>query len=120
MFCDQCHWYTRGEKICPHCGAVQKPPAPDAIFKLPKDISILDEKFMDGPLTDEPMPVIETSSPRAPAPKAAPAAPVQKPAPAPTPAPQAPKVRFCGRCGTMECIGAKYCAKCGAQLPQRK
>ena len=34
MFCDTCHWYTAGEKICPHCGAEQKPPEPDNIFGI--------------------------------------------------------------------------------------
>jgi len=27
---------------------------------------------------------------------------------------------FCGRCGTMECIGRRYRVKCGAQLPRPK
>jgi len=34
MFCDTCHWYTAGEKICPHCGAEQKPPEPDSILGI--------------------------------------------------------------------------------------
>jgi len=97
MFCDQCHWYTAGEKICPHCGAEQKPKAAKDMFRLPGDVSVLDDTFLNQPLTD---------------------APVLRPAPAPSPAPQPARLRFCGRCGTMECIGAKYCAKCGAQLPR--
>jgi len=108
MFCDTCHWYTAGEKICPHCGAAQKPKAPKDIFNLPGDVSVLDDAFMNRPLTDAPMPAIEASALRS----------TSRPisAPAPPPAAQAVKLRFCGRCGTMECIGAKYCAKCGAQL----
>ena len=33
MFCDTCHWYTGGEKICPHCGAPQMP-RPDEMFGI--------------------------------------------------------------------------------------
>jgi len=117
MFCDQCHWYTRGEPVCPHCGAAQSPKKARDMFNLPGDVSVLDDGFIDRPLTDGPMPIIETSS-LLPKP-----APVPRPVPVARSAPAAPKaarVRFCGRCGTMECIGAKYCAKCGALLPQPK
>ena len=65
MFCDTCHWYTAGEKICPHCGAAQKPPEPDALFGIRKP---------------EPAP-----KPVAPLP-----APASKPAPVPRPAPPPP------------------------------
>jgi len=76
MFCDTCHWYTAGEKICPHCGAEQSPKKAD-IFNLPGGVSVLDDTFLDKPLAE--------ASKAAPAP-----VPVPKPAPAPRPAP-APK-----------------------------
>ena len=79
MFCDTCHWYTAGEKICPHCGAEQKPKAAKDMFHLPGDVSILDDTFMDKPLAGMPKP--------APVPKAE---PIAKPVPAPKPVPQAP------------------------------
>ena len=64
MFCDKCHWYTAGEKICPHCGAPQGP----------------EEAVPEAPAPEpEPAP--------APAPKPAPV-PAPMPAPAPAPAPK--------------------------------
>jgi len=110
MFCDTCHWYTAGEKICPHCGAAQKPKAAKDMFNLPGDVSVLDDTFLNQPLADAP--VLDASALRS--------ATRPAPMPVPPPAPHAARLRFCGRCGTMECIGARYCAKCGAQLPRPK
>jgi len=97
MFCDTCHWYTAGEKICPHCGAVQKPRAAKDMFNLPGDVSVLDDAFMNRPLTDAPMPVLEASVLRS----------TSRPA------------EFCGRCGTRAGAG-RFCSVCGAALPQVK
>ena len=102
MFCDQCHWYTAGKKICPHCGAEQSPKKAKDMFNLPGDKSVLDDKFMDAPLTGAPMPAIRTSAP--------------PPAPPPPPLPQA---NFCGRCGARANAG-RFCSRCGAQLIQPK
>ena len=98
MFCDTCHWYTAGEKICPHCGAAQSPKKAKDMFNLPGDVSVLDDTFMDKPLTGAPMPAIET------------------PAPAPKPvAPPQPIANFCGRCGARANPG-RFCSRCGAAL----
>jgi len=71
MFCDTCHWYTAGEKICPHCGAEQKPPEPDAIFGIRRP---------------EPKPKPEPAPP--PVPEAPPLPPEPPPVAAPLPAPR--------------------------------
>ena len=49
MFCDTCHWYTAGEKICPHCGAAQSPKKAKDMFILPGDASLLDDKILEPP-----------------------------------------------------------------------
>jgi len=48
MFCDTCHWYTAGEKICPHCGAEQSQKKAKDMFNLPGDVSVLDDKPVDA------------------------------------------------------------------------
>lgn len=101
MFCDTCHWYTAGEKICPHCGAEQSPKKAKDMFRLPGDVSILDDKFIDTPLTDAPMPAIETSAPQ----------PAAKPA-----APAVHGIKFCGRCGAKANAAGRFCSACGAPL----
>ena len=111
MFCDQCHWYTAGEKICPHCGAEQSPKRPDDIFNLPGDVSVL-----DGVLQDRPLPGGAASAPQ-PVPMPA---PVPRPVPAPMPRPAAaprpqPTGGFCGRCGTKAGAG-RFCSVCGFPL----
>jgi len=100
MFCDTCHWYTAGEKICPHCGAPQKPKPAKDMFNLPGDVSILDDSFMNRPLADAPMPAME--------------APAPKTVFQPPPAPQRAR-RFCGKCGARAGAG-RFCAACGALL----
>ena len=100
MFCDTCHWYTAGEKICPHCGAEQKPKAAKDMFRLPGDVSVLDDAFMNQPLTDAPMPVIEASALRS----------TTRPV---------PTARFCGRCGA-KAVAGRFCSVCGAALIQPK
>ena len=106
MFCDTCHWYTAGDKICPHCGAQQSPKKVKDMFNLPGDVSILDSRFMDAPLVDTPMPAIETSAP----PPAARPIPPQRPAPPPQ------GMKFCGRCGAKANAASRFCAACGAPL----
>ena len=71
MFCDQCHWYTAGEKICPHCGAEQKPPEPGDIFGIRRP---------------EPAPTVQAEPKPLPKPVAPPPSP-----PAPKPIPPPPK-----------------------------
>jgi len=83
MFCDTCHWYTAGEKTCPHCGAVQGPKKAKDMFNLPGDLSVLDDSFMDTPLAGAPM-----TEPPAPAPVVLPPAPSPKPAPPQAPVPK--------------------------------
>ena len=87
MFCDTCHWYTAGEKICPHCGAVQSPKKAKDMFNLPGDVSVLDDKLINTPV------------------------PVPKPA---APPPQG--IKFCVRCGTGASIASRFCSRCGAPL----
>jgi len=97
MFCDTCHWYTAGEKTCPHCGVRQSPKKAKDMFNLPGDVSVLDDSFMDTPLTDAPMPIIGLSPPATPKP------------------PSPPAAKFCGRCGANANTGS-FCCKCGAAL----
>jgi predicted amidophosphoribosyltransferase len=99
MFCDTCHWYTAGESVCPHCGAPQGPKKAKDMFNLPGDVSVLDGKFIDAPLTNAPMPAIETSAP-----------------PPPKPAPPAKGTKFCGRCGAKANADGRFCSACGAPL----
>ena len=76
MFCDTCHWYTRGEPICPHCGAPQSPKEGDDIFSPPK------AEAMPAAVFEEPPPPKPIPAPVSiPAPKLVYSAP--KPAPPP-------------------------------------
>jgi len=89
MFCDTCHWYTRGEAICPHCGAPQGPAQAEEIVSLLEEPAPLPEVPASPP---EPSPLPAPAPPPAPPP-----APVPKPAsqpvptPPPKPAPSVPK-----------------------------
>ena len=75
MFCDTCHWYTAGEKICPHCGAAQGPQKAKDMFNLPGDVSVLDDQA------------------------------VESPSPAPESPSVPPAANFCGRCGARVSLG---------------
>jgi len=129
MFCDQCHWYTAGEKICPHCGAEQHPKRPDDIFNLPGNVSVLDGVLQDRPLPGGgastpglvrvPLPAPAPIPRPVPAPKPVPMprpASAPQPMPIPKPAPQS-ATSFCGRCGTKVREG-KFCSACGFPLKQ--
>ncbi|MCL2299472.1 MAG: hypothetical protein FWC27_04930, partial [Firmicutes bacterium] len=77
MFCDQCHWYTAGEKICPHCGAPQEPPEPEDAFGLKRPAPPKPEP--------EPAPVVIPAPPPVVRPVTVPPpAPYVRPKPAPT------------------------------------
>jgi len=93
MFCDQCHWYTAGEKICPHCGAEQGPEEAGVISGLTQDESISDTAIAAPPAPREPVPEAPPLPPEpAPVPLPKPAPSVQKPVPLPAPKPTpAPK-----------------------------
>ena len=105
MFCDTCHWYTAGKKTCPHCGAPQDPKKAKDMFNLPGDVSVLDDSFMDKPLTDAPMPAIAVSPPP----------PAPKPPSPSVPGPSAPQAVYCGRCGA-RVNTSRFCSRCGAAL----
>lgn len=87
MFCDTCHWYTRGEAICPHCGAPQGPTQAEEIASLPEEPAPAPE--VPVPLPEPPPAPLPTPAPL-PAPVSAPKpvpAPVPVPAPKPAPTP---------------------------------
>ena len=101
MFCDSCHWYTAGEKICPHCGAEQKPREDNDVFSRPASLSVIDFTAIDLPAASAPEPAPVPPPPPKPASAPKPAlasppapAPQSRPAPPPQPRPvQAPAQR---------------------------
>jgi len=81
MFCDTCHWYTRGEPVCPHCGAQQGPEEPVEIIAVPEE----NMPEPEPPPLPSPPPVPKPVPAPKPLPLSVPTPPPSPPKPAPTP-----------------------------------